>query len=125
MRLVRTAVLYALVAAVPMLAASVAVAADCNAEVRPTAKSDQIFADSILKVWAVDVDTQEDCAKVYVDLIVTERLFDGEEITSTGRGWRKVSTHSTTYKVNYRIAKDSTILDWKFKVASCVPCGSE
>ena len=52
-------------------------------------------------------------------------LFDGEVITSTRCGWRRVSNLTSTYKVNYRIAKDSKLSDWKFNVTSCVPCGSE
>jgi hypothetical protein len=73
----------------------------------------------------VEVDTQEACAKVYVDAVMTERLFDGEVITSTRRGWRKVANHVSTYKANHRIAKDSTLMDAKFSVTKCVPCGSE
>jgi hypothetical protein len=114
----------ALVAAIPLLTPS-AQSAECTARIRATAKSDQISDKAITKVWAVEVDTQESCAKVNADLVVTERLFDGEVITSTHRGYRKVSNHTSTYKVNYRIAKDSTLTDWKFNVTSCVPCGSE
>jgi hypothetical protein len=124
MKLFRIVSTLALAAAIPLLTPS-AQAAGCTAEIRPTAKSDQITDEAIIKVWAVEVDTQESCAKVYVDAVVTERLFNGELITSTRRGWRKVSTHTSTYKVNYRIARDSTLTDWKFTVSSCVPCGSE
>jgi hypothetical protein len=124
MRLSRIVPTLALLVAIPMLAPS-ARAAGCTAQVRATAKSDQITDEAIIKVWAVEVDTQESCAKVYVDAVVTERLFNGEVITSTRRGWRKVSNHTSTYKVNYRIAKDSTLTDWKFNVSSCVVCGTE
>jgi hypothetical protein len=120
-RFVRT---FALVAAVSLLAPS-AQAAGCTAQVRATPRADQISDEAVTKVWAVEVDTQESCAKVYVDAVVTERLFNGEVITSTRRGWRKVSNHTSTYKVNYRIAKDSTLTDSKFNVSKCVPCGSE
>ena len=126
MRLFREAFACALVAAaIPVLTPSARAATECTANVRATAKSDQTFSDSILKVFAVEVDTQEDCAKVYADFIVTERLFNGEEIKSTHRGWRKVSSHTDTYKVNYRIAPDTTVTDWKFQVARCVVCGTE
>jgi len=115
----------AFTAAILTLAPSARAATECQAQVRATAKSDQVSDELITKVFAVEVDTQEACAKVYGDLIVTERLFNGEEITSTHRGWRKVSNHTSTYKVNYRIAKDSTLTDWKFKVSRCVVCGTE
>ena len=124
MKLSRLVPTLAVFAAIPFLTPS-SQAAGCTAQVRATAKSDQITDEAIIKVWAVEVDTQEACAKVYVDAVVTERLFNGEVITSTRRGWRKVSNHTSTYKVNYRIAKDSKLTDWKFNVTSCVPCGSE
>jgi len=124
MKLFRIVPTLALAAAIPVLAPS-AEAAGCTAQVRATAKSDQISDEAITKVWAVEVDTQESCAKVYVDAVVTERLFDGEVITSTRRGWRKVSNHTSTYKVNYRIARDSTLTASTFNVASCVVCGTE
>jgi peptide methionine sulfoxide reductase MsrB len=88
-------------------------------------RADQVTDEAIIKVFAVEVDTKEACAKVYVDAVTTERLFDGEEITSTHRGWRKVANHTSSYKVNYRIAKDTTLVDAKFKVARCVVCGTE
>jgi hypothetical protein len=114
----------ALAAALPLVALP-AGAAGCDAQVRATARADQSTDEAIIKVWAVEVDTQESCAKVWVDATVTERLFNGEVITSTRRGYRKVSNHVSTYKVNYRIDKDTTLTDWTFKVASCTPCGSE
>ena len=115
----------AVVAAVSALAPPVRAADECKAEVRATPRSDQESNETVTKVFAVEVDTQESCLKVYVDFIVTERLFNGEEITSTHRGWRKVSNHTITYKVSYPIARDSTIVDWKFVVARCAACGTE
>jgi len=124
MRLIRVVQVFVFAAAIPALAPTTQ-ATECEANVRATAKSDQVTDEAIIKVWAVEADTQEDCAKVYADLITTERLFNGEEITSTHRGWRKVDSHTSTYKVNYRIAKDSTLTSWEFKLAKCVVCGTE
>jgi len=124
MKLMRVVQVFAFAAAIPAFSTG-AQAASCQANVRATAKSDQVTDEAIIKVWAVEADTQEQCAKVYVDLITTERLFDGEEITSTHRGWRKVDSQHGTYKVNYRIAKDSTLTNWEFKLAKCVVCGTE
>jgi hypothetical protein len=115
----------ALAAAIPLFAPAASAATECKAEVRATVRSDQSSDEAITKVWAVEVDTQESCAKVYVDAVVTERLFTGEEITSTHRGSRKVSNHTSTFKVNYRIARDSTLVSSTFKVARCVVCGTE
>jgi hypothetical protein len=125
MKLYRIGPALAVAAALPWVAPCARAATECTAEVRVTAKSDQTSDEAITKVWAVEVDTQESCAIVYVDAVVTERLFDGELITSTRRGSRKVSNHTSTHKVNYRIARDSTLVSSKFTVARCVVCGSE
>jgi hypothetical protein len=100
-------------------------ATDCKAEVRTRPGTDQVSDESVTKVFAVEIDTQEQCAKVYVDVVVTERLFNGEEITSTRRGSRKVTNHVSTHKVNFKIARDSTLVSSTFKVARCVVCGTE
>ena len=116
----------ALFAAIPVLASSARAATACKAEVRATPGSDQLSDRFLTKVFAVEVDTDVPCAKVYVDAVVTEQLFNGEEITSTHRGFRKVTGGiSTTYKVDYKIARDTTLTDWSFKVVSCVVCGTE
>ena len=112
-------------AAAAALAVPAARAATCKAEVRAQEKTDLVTDEAITKVYAVEAETDVDCAKVYVDFVVTERLFNGETITSTHRGWRKVSAPATTYKANYRIDKDTTITDWSFKVVKCVVCGTE
>lgn len=108
------------------LAATPAVAAgtSCTATVRATQETDEVHDKYVYKVFSVEISTSESCAKVYVDLVTTERLFDGEEITTTSRGFRKVSAH-TTYKVKHQIAKDSSLLKWEFKVHSCLVCGAE
>jgi hypothetical protein len=122
----RAALLYALAAMIPVPASLAGVGTPCTADVRLTAKSDQTFSDHITKVWAAEADVQQTCAKLTVDLKVTERLFDGEEITSTHRGERKVNGGGTaTYGVYYNIAPDSTLTDWSYKVVRCVVCGTD
>jgi hypothetical protein len=112
-------------AAIAAVAPRPRAATECTATVDAKEATDQVTDEAIIKVYAVQAETREACAKVYVDFVVTERLFNGEVITSKHRGWRKVTSDGTLYKVNYRIAKDSTITDWKFVVARCVVCGTE
>lgn len=109
------------------LLGSAALAADpCTAEVRATERTDDTRDESVGKVFAVEIETREDCAVVYVDFSTTERLSNGEEITVRRRGSRKVSSaSSTTYKVTYRVAPGSELLDTEFEVARCIPCGTE
>jgi hypothetical protein len=125
MKLLRIVQSIALVAAIPMLASSVRAATECKADVRATPGSDQLSDRYLTKVFAVEVDADVPCAKVYVDAVVTEQLFNGEEITTTHRGYRDVSNSPSTYKVNLRIGRDSTLTDSKFTVNRCVVCGTE
>lgn len=114
-----------LAAAVIAAWAPAAVAAvECGADIRATAMSDQVTDEAVVKTWAVEIDSPAECAKVYVDVTVTERLSGGDEITTTTRGWRKV-TVSSTYTATHRIARDSDLTAWEFKVARCVVCGTE
>jgi len=106
------------------LAPSVPAATECSANVRARLTREETRDVVKETFFAVEIDTTEACAKVYVDFTSTERLFDGEEIKTTQRGWRKVTT-DTTYGVSYKIAKDSDLIDWKFSVARCVVCGTE
>ena len=125
MRRIGAFLLPAAIAAVAATTPAVWAATECRAELDPKEATDQVSDEAITKVFAVEVKTDVDCAKVYVDFVVTERLFDGERITSKHRGWRKVTVDGTLHKVNYRIAKDTTIEDWKFEVVRCVVCGTE
>jgi hypothetical protein len=124
MKRLRVVLSIAVVAAIPALT-SHAAATECKAEVRATPGSDQLSDRFLTKVFAVEVDTDVPCAKVYVDAVVTEQLFNGEEITTTHRGWRDVSNDPSTYKVNLKIARDSTLTAYKFTVNRCVVCGTE
>ena len=113
------AALFALCLTVTSWAA--AAPATCTADVHATERTDDARDESVGKVFAVQIDTRESCAVVDVDFTATERLSDGEEIKVRRRGSRKVKP-GTTYKVTYRVAPGSTLLDTEFKVARCVPC---
>jgi hypothetical protein len=110
--------------ALAVLTPSVTAAKECRADVRARLTREDTQEEVSLKTFAVEIDTQETCAKVYVDFTATERLFNGEEITTTRRGYRKV-TGPATYVVTYRIERDSDLVNWKFTVAQCVVCGTE
>ena len=125
MKHLRAVLSIALFVAVPLLSSSASLATECKADVRATPGSDQLSDRFLTKVFAVEVDADVDCAKVYVDAVVTEQLFNGEEITTTHRGYRDVSNSPSTYKVNLKIARDSTLTDYKFTVNRCVVCGTE
>jgi hypothetical protein len=101
-----------------------ALAKECEATVSAKPTTDEVHDNYIYKVFMVDLKTTEACAKIYVDFRAKERLFNGEVIETTKRGYRK-RTIGGTYKVKYRIERDSKLLDWEFKVNRCVVCGTE
>ena len=125
MRLSRQAIVFVL-SAVGMAtqAPSVPAATECSADVRARLSREETRDEVKETTFAVELDTKEACAKVYVDFTSTERLFTGEEITTTQRGWRR-TTGPVTYKVSHRIARDSDLVNWKFSVSRCVVCGTE
>ena len=104
-------------------AAPAALAADgCDAEVRATPRPDQTTDEAVTKVFAVVVSTRETCAEVVVDFTATEQLFNGEDITITRRGSRKITSPDSAQRVELRIARDSKLVDSKFEVVRCTPC---
>ena len=125
MRLSRQVIVFVLLAAgLAAQAPSAPAATACGADVRARLTREEIRDEVKETTFAVELDTKEACAKVYVDFTSTERLFNGEEIKTTQRGWRK-TTGPVTYKVSHRIARDSDLTDWKFSVSRCVVCGTE
>jgi hypothetical protein len=98
----------------------------CEADVRGEFRRDQLYDDYIDKYFVINVTSPADCAKVYFDFITTERLFNGEEITSTRREWRKSTAEpSKASPLKFRIARDSTLVKWEVKLADCVLCGTD
>ncbi len=119
-----------LAAALVMLLAGAVTAASaavpCNATVQGTPGTDKRYTDHLDKVFRVEITSSADCGLVYVDLVTTESLFNGEQITTTRRDWRKVSgSASTVYMFTFPMALDSNLVNWQFKVNRCVVCGTE
>lgn len=101
-------------------------AVECRGTVRGEYRGEETRGDVVEHTFLVDISSDADCGKVYFDLVITERLFNGEQITLTKREWRKVSRGVTTaYKVTHRTAKDSDLVRWEFKPSRCVVCGTE
>lgn len=122
MRLSRHAWAFAAVAAAALSVPVFVAAGGCTAQVRAQVDRDDIHSNVRQMSFAVDLETPEDCANVQVDFVSTERLFNGEEITSTLRGAVTVRTWKS-YKATYEFDKDSEVVDWRFEVARCAVCG--
>jgi hypothetical protein len=110
-----------------MLAPSVSSAAvECRGTVRGEYRGKETRGDVVEHTFLADISSDAECGKVYFDLVVTERLFNGEEITLTRRDWRKTNRGVTSaYKISHRTAKDSDLVRWEFRVNTCVVCGTE
>lgn len=123
MRLSRHVSAILVAAAIAALPPTLVSAEECSAEVQPELDRDRVRQEVREMDFAVEVYTTEPCAEVDVDFISTERLFDGEEITTTHRRRLKVKT-SARFNITAQFAYDSTVVDWRFKVARCVVCGT-
>jgi hypothetical protein len=121
-RAVLGAALAALLFGVP---ATTRAAVDCRGDVRAEFRRDEFSDQYVDKIFLVEVSSSEPCAKVYFDLVTTERLFNGEEITATRRDWRKSTAEVKASPVKYRMARDSQLVKWEVKMVRCVVCGTE
>lgn len=118
--------LVVLALAVSVLSSGPVLAADCkaylNTELRK--KVEDEGSAHMLWVWKVDVETPEVCADVDLQLYVRERSKDGEEVEKTQRLQVKASSREVkSRKVNHVMTKGTQVLDWKFEVTGCKPCG--
>jgi len=100
-------------------------AVDCKADVRAEFRRDDYSDQYVDKIFLVEVSSSEPCAKVYFDLVTTEQLFNGEEITATRREWRKSTDEVKASPIKYRMARDSKLVKWEVKLVRCVVCGTE
>jgi hypothetical protein len=112
--------------AVPIVSSSSVLAADCKAflDTELRKKQEDEGSTHMVWVWKVDVETPEVCADVDFQLIVRERTKDGEEVEKTQRLQVKASSREVkSRKVNHVMMKGTAVLDWKFEVTGCKPCG--
>ena len=98
----------------------------CEATVQGDRRVEEVYDNYRDQVFAVQISTRQDaCAKVSFDLVVTETLFDGEEITSTQSEWRKVQPgQEPAFKLKFRMARDSSLVHWEIKYRSCEVCAT-
>ncbi len=97
----------------------------CQADVRGRFLRDEVFDVWKNAVFGVEISSPAPCAKVSFDLITTERLFNGEQIKTTSPMFRKVTAGGTSsFKVSFKMAKDSDLVDSKVEFRRCDVCGN-
>lgn len=96
----------------------------CQADLRGSLRSEQIFDNSKDAIFAVEISADAPCAEVDFDLVTTERTSKGEEVTKKTPVRRKVNTGGAqTFEVRYKMARDSDLADWKIALRECNTCG--
>ncbi len=124
-RIARIGLLLLLVFMVPAGSSRSHGLASCDAEVEGSYGAEETYDDYKDKVFSVEISSPAECAKVYFDLLTTERLFNGEEIKTTTTTWRKVTAGGEPFfKLKFRMAIDSDLIDWEIRFRSCTICGS-
>jgi hypothetical protein len=123
-RIARLAALLAVVSAFPVAPSRAEGSGSCEANVQGSYRTEELFERSKDKIFAVQISTPAPCARVFFDLVTTERLFDGEEIRTTTPNWRKVTAGAEAgFKVRFSMARDTELVDWKIQYKSCEVCG--
>ena len=72
--------------------------------------------------WNVEVQTDEDCATIEFDLILTIQKADGENETVVRGGRVKLSNGSIEHQMRYEMKPDDNLVKWEVVKSSCEPC---
>ena len=96
----------------------------CQANVSGSYQRTEDFDGGRNAVFVLEITTSAPCALVYFNVTTTERLFNGEEITTTTPMWRKVTDgEEPGYKVLYKMAQDTNLIDSRVEYDRCELCG--
>ena len=97
----------------------------CDANVVGNYRTEEVYDEHKDKIFSVQISSPSPCARVTFDLVTTERLFNGEEIKMTTSDVKKVTAGAeSAFKVKFRMANDSELVDWQIKFRSCSVCGN-
>jgi len=72
--------------------------------------------------WQVEVQTDEDCATVEFNLILTIQHSDGEDETLVRLGRVRLSNGSIDHQMRYELKPGDNLEKWEVVKSSCEPC---
>lgn len=99
--------------------------AECEARIDSELIREEQQESSTHYTWNVEIQTEEDCATVEFDLILTIQKADQEEETVARAGRVRLSNGSIDHQMRYELNPDDNLVKWEVVKSSCTPCELE
>jgi len=116
----------ALVIAIALFGAAwlpaVAASSECDAQVDSELAREEPGEAGTHYTWRVEIRTDEDCATVEFQLILTIQPPDGDEQTVVRMGSVRLSGGSIQHQMRYEMKPDHELLKWEIVKSSCEVC---
>lgn len=116
----------AAVTALALLAATgpslAAASSECEARVDSELIREEKQESSTHYTWRVDVQTDEECATVEFNLILTIQKSDQENETVVREGRVRLSKGSIEHQMRYELKPDDSLVKWEVVKSSCELC---
>jgi len=124
--MIKSARLGTIVIAIALLTATAlpvpAESPECEARIDSELIREEEHKSSTHYTWNVEVQTDEDCATVEFDLILTIQKADQEEETVVRAGRVRLSNGSIDHQMRYELNPDDNLEKWEVVKSSCTPC---
>ena len=124
--MIKSARLGTIVIAIALLAATAlpvpAESPECEAKIDSELIREEEQESSTQYTWNIEVQTEEDCATVEFDLILTIQKSDGDEETVVRAGSVRLSNGSIEHEMFYELGLDAKLAQWKVVKSSCTAC---
>jgi hypothetical protein len=75
-------------------------------------------------IWKAEITSDAPCANVSFALTTKEERPDGEVWVTRTPKRTKLPAGTVSVKVDYKVKKGNTLLEWKLEVTSCQLCDS-
>ena len=95
---------------------------ECDAEIDSELIRDEPGEAGTHYTWQVEVRTEEDCAVIGFQLILTIQKPDGDEETVVRPGSVRLSNGSILHQMRYQMKPDNELLKWEVVKSSCEIC---
>ena len=95
---------------------------ECDAQVEAEFESTHKGMEVTVFQFAVDVDVDNDCARVQYDLIIEELLPNGHTKKIRKPGFAKLNDGSFAEVVQHRMSADFEMLGFEARIVSCEVC---
>lgn len=95
---------------------------ECEARIDSELIREEEQESSTHYTWNVNVQTEEDCATVEFDLILTIQKADQEEETVVRAGRVRLSDGSIDHQMRYELTPENRLAKWEVVKSSCTPC---